>query len=99
MISFLISPIRYKTYIFEPNTAQGGLIERFNIDKYKLYNFLKDVEESYNAEVPYHNAKHATDILQAVYYSLNKSKCRFETKVIQVLSEFEWNCPQGFADR
>lgn len=52
--------------------AQGGLIERFNIDKYKLYNFLKDVEESYNPEVPYHNAKHATDILQAVYYSLNK---------------------------
>ena len=57
--------------------AQGGLIDRYNIDKYKLYHFLKDVQESYNADVPYHNAKHATDILQAAYYSLNKSKYCF----------------------
>ena len=54
------------------STAQGGLIDRYNIDKYKLYNFLKDVQESYNADVPYHNAKHASDILQAAYYALNK---------------------------
>ena len=52
--------------------AQSGLIEKYNIDKRNLFFFLKDVQLSYNEQVPYHNAVHATDILQAVYHALNK---------------------------
>lgn len=52
--------------------AQCGLIQKYNIDKRNLFFFLKDVQSSYNEQVPYHNAVHATDILQAVYHALNK---------------------------
>ena len=54
--------------------AQSGFIEKYKINKRSLYYFLKDVQNSYNYHVPYHNATHATDILQAVYYALNKGK-------------------------
>ena len=66
--------ILLKECILELFKAQSGFIDKYKINKRSLYYFLKDVQNSYNYHVPYHNATHATDILQAVYYALNKGK-------------------------
>jgi len=50
------------------------LIENLKLDKFKLHYFFQDLEKTYNEEVPYHNAIHATDVLQGVYFSLQRDK-------------------------
>ncbi|KAJ3166719.1 cAMP-specific 3',5'-cyclic phosphodiesterase 4D [Geranomyces variabilis] len=44
----------------------SGLPERLGISTVKLNKFLRRVEGLYHADVPYHNASHAADVLQAI---------------------------------
>ena len=39
-----------------------------------MHYFFQDLEKTYNEEVPYHNAIHATDVLQGVYFSLQRGE-------------------------
>lgn len=39
-----------------------------------MHHFFQDLEKTYNEEVPYHNAIHATDVLQGVYFSLQRGE-------------------------
>merc|ERR1712130_342387 len=52
--------------------VQTRVIDQLQLDREKLYNLFEDVESSYHASVPYHNAVHATDVLQGVYYALRR---------------------------
>lgn len=52
--------------------AQTGLFDQLNLDRQKLFYLFQDVEDSYHSHIPYHNAIHATDVLQAVYHAINK---------------------------
>ncbi|KAJ3179602.1 cAMP-specific 3',5'-cyclic phosphodiesterase 4D [Geranomyces variabilis] len=44
----------------------SGLPDRLGISTIKLNKFLRRVESLYHADVPYHNASHAADVLQAI---------------------------------
>ncbi|KAL0479688.1 hypothetical protein AKO1_007520 [Acrasis kona] len=47
------------------------LLNKFGINEQVLINFLKAVQDGYN-DVPYHNAMHAADVLQALHYVIMK---------------------------
>ncbi|TPX59077.1 hypothetical protein PhCBS80983_g02741 [Powellomyces hirtus] len=74
--------------IFELETAMGprtlstmalhlmqtsGLVDRLNIPMDKLVRFLRKIESLYHPDVPYHNASHGADVLQAMHCFLNVS--------------------------
>jgi hypothetical protein len=47
------------------------LLSKFNLNEHVLINFLRQVEAGYH-NVPYHNAMHAADVLQAMHYVITK---------------------------
>eukprot|EP00123_Amoebidium_parasiticum_P018296 comp24161_c0_seq1/m.44053 comp24161_c0_seq1/g.44053 ORF comp24161_c0_seq1/g.44053 comp24161_c0_seq1/m.44053 type:complete len:1046 (-) comp24161_c0_seq1:238-3375(-) len=47
-----------------------GLLEKFQITESKLDNFLRCMERGYRKENSYHNATHAADVTQTLYYFL-----------------------------
>ncbi|KAG2431307.1 hypothetical protein HYH02_013438 [Chlamydomonas schloesseri] len=50
-------------YLFQ----RQGLIKRFHIKPLKLIRLLRAIEAGYNADVPYHNATHAADVLRTTH--------------------------------
>ncbi|KAJ3021730.1 High affinity cAMP-specific 3',5'-cyclic phosphodiesterase 7A [Thoreauomyces humboldtii] len=54
--------------------SSSGLTDRLRIPQGKLTGFLRKVEGLYNAEVPYHNATHAADVLQAIQCFVKASR-------------------------
>lgn len=50
---------------------KSGLIKRFNIPLDPLVNFLKNIEDGYRDKNPYHNRKHAADVLQSMHLILH----------------------------
>ena len=42
----------------------NDLLKSFNIRTYKFINFCKKIQASYRRSNPYHNAAHATDVVQ-----------------------------------
>ncbi|KAJ3158431.1 cAMP-specific 3',5'-cyclic phosphodiesterase 4D [Geranomyces michiganensis] len=50
-----------------------GIPERLKISTVKLNKFLRRVENLYHPDVPYHNASHAADVLQAIQCYINTS--------------------------
>eukprot|EP00758_Cryptobia_borreli_P001823 Tbor_TRINITY_DN2565_c0_g1::TRINITY_DN2565_c0_g1_i1::g.548::m.548/K13755/PDE1; calcium/calmodulin-dependent 3',5'-cyclic nucleotide phosphodiesterase len=46
------------------------LMTKFNISEKAMLQWLSMVEEGYNNYLPFHNALHAADVLQGVYYML-----------------------------
>ena len=59
-------------YIQNLFLVQTRVVDQLQLDREKLYHLFEDVEASYHANVPYHNAVHATDVLQGVYYALRR---------------------------
>merc|ERR1712196_155207 len=53
-----------------------GLVEKFNLPRDKLSLFLQAVQASYlpSEEVTYHNAIHATEVVQSCYWLLKKGE-------------------------
>ncbi|KAL0490265.1 calcium/calmodulin-dependent cyclic nucleotide phosphodiesterase [Acrasis kona] len=47
------------------------LLNKFNIPEDILVNFLREIESGYHPN-PYHNAKHAADVLQVLHYIIYK---------------------------
>lgn len=47
------------------------MIETLNLDERRVRNFCQKVGESYFKN-PYHDHKHATDVVQFVYFTLRK---------------------------
>ncbi|KNC99241.1 uncharacterized protein SPPG_05497 [Spizellomyces punctatus DAOM BR117] len=51
----------------------GGLGDRLKIPMDRVARFLRKVEAVYRPEVPYHNATHAADVLQAIHCFIKTS--------------------------
>lgn len=47
-----------------------GLLDKFNVPEEKLDNFLRVINKGYRRENAYHNAYHAADVTQTLYYFL-----------------------------
>lgn len=55
---------------------QSGVIEAFEIDREKLWNFVQQVAAMYKGDNPYHNFVHAFDVLQFAFVCLQSAKTR-----------------------
>ena len=44
----------------------NDLLKCFNIRTYKFINFCKKIQSNYKRANPYHNASHATDVVQVI---------------------------------
>lgn len=53
---------------------QYGLIDLFQFDMVKVRRFLVMVQEDYHNQNPYHNAVHASDVIQAMHCYLREPK-------------------------
>ncbi|KNC79317.1 3'5'-cyclic nucleotide phosphodiesterase [Sphaeroforma arctica JP610] len=53
-----------------------GWMAKFHIDVITLRTFLKVLAHGYRADNPFHNAVHAADVTQAVYYFINSPGLR-----------------------
>jgi len=62
-----------------------GLIDRFRIDCDKLDNFVVAVRHSYQAN-PYHNFRHAWDVMQCTYLMLSLGRAAEFLTPIEILS-------------
>ena len=67
------------TYVLFGLFYKHNLFERMRIDKEKLFRFLQAVERGYRAEIPYHNASHAADVLQTVNCFVMSIQCSLFT--------------------
>ncbi|KAG2181864.1 hypothetical protein INT44_008680 [Umbelopsis vinacea] len=47
-------------------------LQHLNLTRDQLYDFIQDIYNSYHKSNPYHNFKHAVDVLQSSYYFLCK---------------------------
>jgi len=47
---------------------QLHFVNTLNINRIKLFNFLCDIEKAYHTSNPFHNAIHASDVVQAEFY-------------------------------
>ena len=63
-------------YLFQ----KEGLISYFKLDAGKLYNFLMHIERGY-ADVPFHNVRHATCVLQAMHMLLKYSEIEIDASI------------------
>ncbi|MEW5305766.1 MAG: hypothetical protein WDW36_008285 [Sanguina aurantia] len=52
--------------------SSSGLIQSFSLPTKQLVRFLMAIEDGYNASNPYHNAKHAADVLQSMHVILTE---------------------------
>jgi len=43
------------------------------VDEKKLLSFLRELEESYRSENPYHNPVHAADVMGAIIFIIQNS--------------------------
>lgn len=50
----------------------SGLIGRFKLPVSQLVKFLEAIEDGYSEENPYHNRRHAADVLQSMHVILHK---------------------------
>ncbi|KAI9206847.1 uncharacterized protein BJ171DRAFT_456693 [Polychytrium aggregatum] len=60
----------------------------FQIPSGTLKNFLIAIEAGYQMDVPYHNSTHATDVLQAVSYFLEKEKMQGQITDLEILASY-----------
>eukprot|EP01105_Mastigella_eilhardi_P006874 TRINITY_DN18382_c0_g1_i1.p1 TRINITY_DN18382_c0_g1~~TRINITY_DN18382_c0_g1_i1.p1 ORF type:complete len:830 (+),score=205.85 TRINITY_DN18382_c0_g1_i1:223-2490(+) len=60
----------FVTYFF----VESGVTTAFSIELSTLCHFAEAVENSYIATNPFHNAVHAADVLQAMWYFLTKTE-------------------------
>ena len=63
----------------------SGLTETFTFNEGTLLNFLDKIEAGYN-DVPYHNATHAADVLQACHFYIHRGLMRKWMTDLEVLA-------------
>ena len=63
----------------------SGLTEAFTFSESTLLNFLDRIEAGYN-DVPYHNAVHAADVLQACHFYIHRGLMRKWMTELEVLA-------------
>ena len=63
----------------------SGLTEAFTFSESTLLNFLDRIEAGYN-DVPYHNAVHAADVLQACHFYIHRGLMRKWMTDLEVLA-------------
>ncbi|MEW5307541.1 MAG: hypothetical protein WDW36_009929 [Sanguina aurantia] len=56
--------------------SRGGLIKTFDLPPKKLVRYLVSIENGYSEHNPYHNRKHAADVLQSMHRILHESGMR-----------------------
>jgi hypothetical protein len=64
------------THVFIAALRQLNLVEEFNLQQDKLLHFVLDVERQY-PDNPFHNRKHAAEVVQAVASALLTVSTRF----------------------
>lgn len=67
---------------------KNGLVEKFGIDELKLRNLFLDISDGYNSTNPYHNAIHASDVLQTVNFFVTRGGFGQLLNDIEVLACF-----------
>ncbi|CAG5114056.1 Oidioi.mRNA.OKI2018_I69.chr2.g8136.t1.cds [Oikopleura dioica] len=64
-----------------------GSVKSLRLDHKLLSTFIADIQRSYLDHVPYHNAVHATDIVQAVFYTLTCGQDGFRLRDLLTADE------------
>eukprot|EP00741_Cyanophora_paradoxa_P016657 tig00020934_g16086.t1 len=67
---------------------ERGLTERFNIDPEVLGRFIRALQRRYRSTNPYHNFRHAFDVLRAVYIFVKESEAGSVLEELEVLALF-----------
>ncbi|CAG9320878.1 CHK1_3 [Blepharisma stoltei] len=63
-----------------------GINELFSIPEPVSDSFFKNLENSYNKEIPYHNACHAADVLHSLLYFLTQSGLLLSLSTLETFS-------------
>jgi hypothetical protein len=63
-----------------------GLVSRFQLNNEKLFRLADDVRKCYNEEIPYHNWLKIVDMLQAVFWQVDKGKYISFLKPVNLLA-------------